>query len=57
MLLLEAALSNRQGIMYDKLRALALVAQSGDGTGYWSLRIRPKDDVVRSTMGVDSGPV
>ncbi len=53
----EDALSNDQSGIYDTLRAMALVHQSGGGTGFSFSRLRPQGDPVRSTMGVASGPV
>jgi len=51
------AISNQQDGIYDTLKAMALVHQSGGGTGFSFSRLRPSGDVVRSTMGVASGPV
>ena len=51
------ALSDGHNGIYDTLRAMALVHQSGGGTGFAFSRLRPKNDVVRSSMGVASGPV
>jgi ribonucleoside-diphosphate reductase alpha chain len=51
------ALSNDESGIYDTLRNMALVHQSGGGTGFGFSNIRPRNSVVRSTMGVASGPV
>jgi len=51
------SISNGQNGIYDTLKAMALVHQSGGGTGFSFSRLRPAGDTVRSTMGVASGPV
>ena len=53
----EDALSNGRNGIYDTLTAMALVHQSGGGTGFGFSRLRPEGETVRSTMGVASGPV
>ena len=51
------ALSNGECGIYDTLKSMALVHQSGGGTGFSFSRLRTEGDTVRSTMGVASGPV
>ncbi|MEA2003897.1 MAG: adenosylcobalamin-dependent ribonucleoside-diphosphate reductase [archaeon] len=45
------------GGIFDALKAMAVVQQSGGGCGFSFSRLRPEGDIVRSTMGIASGPV
>ena len=53
----EDSLSNGQNGIYDTLRSMAIIHQSGGGTGFSFSRLRQTGAMVRSTTGVASGPI
>lgn len=43
--------------IFDTVKNMALIEQTGGGVGFDFSRLRPKGDLVKSTKGVASGPV
>jgi ribonucleoside-diphosphate reductase alpha chain len=53
----EDALANGKNGIYDTLKSMAIIHQSGGGTGFGFSKLRAKGSMVRSTTGVASGPI
>ncbi len=50
-------LEDSMGGIFTALKNMALVQKTGGGTGFAFDRLRPSNDIVRSTNGVASGPL